>query len=362
MSNSYRGRAASALLLLLAGLSAQAQTSPPPPPVASLAVSRVVATENSTVPVRITVQIDRAIDHDLPILLDLVGGNAVVGEDFLPPDAAPVIAAGSTMASVEFSIRDDEVSEGDERILIALVPGMGYAIGTPRTLEVLIRDDDANQADLQNRLQTLVANTPDPLIASQIETLGRLCANGLPPAGSDLAQRCARLRLALLDPAQARALVDSLRGLVAEELSSQRRGFRMLANGQLGSIGRRLEAVRFGGGAGLSLSGLTVDDQSLPLDGIGADEDGLLGRGLGLFVTGVLGRGERDASDLEIGFDTDTRSLLIGMDKRIGDRWVVGAAISHSRFEADLDLDAGSLDMDLDSVSVYASYSWDQGW
>lgn len=345
--------------LLCIGLSAQAQNQPP---VASLAVSRVVATENSMVPVRITVQIDRAVDQDLPILLDLVGGNAVPGEDFLPPNAPPVIRAGSTSASVEFRIRDDEDSEGDERILIALVPGTGYAIGMPRLLEVLIRDDDASQAVLQDRLQTIIANTPDPLIASQIATLGRLCANGLPPAGSELAQRCARLRLALLDPAQARALVDSLRGLVAEELSSQRRGFRMLASGQLGSIGQRLEAVRYGAGTGLSLSGLMVGEQSMPLDGIGADEDGLLGRGLGLFISGVIGNGERDDTDLESGFSTDSRTLVVGLDKRFGDSWVVGGAFSRSRFEADLNFDAGAIDMDLNAVTLYASRSWTQGW
>lgn len=345
-------------LALLPGL-AGAQSNPP---VASLAVSRVVATENSTVPVRITVQIDRSVDQDLPILLDLIGGNAVPGQDFLPPNAPPVIRAGSTSASVEFRIRDDDDSEGDERILIAIVPGMGYVRGMPGTLEVLIRDDDASQAVLQQRLQTIIANTPDPLIASQIETLGRLCANGLPPAGSDLAQRCSRLRLALLDPAQARALVDSLRGLVAEELSSQRRGFRMLANGQLGGISKRLETIRFGGGGGFSLSGLMVGDQAMPVDGIGADEDGLLGRGLGVFVSGILGNGERDDTDLETGFTTDTRSLLVGMDKRLGQNWILGAAVMRSRFEADLSLDAGGLDMDLDAVTLYASYGRGQGW
>jgi outer membrane autotransporter protein len=166
-------------------------------------------------------------------------------------------------------------------------------------------------------------------------------------------------------------LVDSLRGLVAEELSSQRRGFRMIANGQLGNISRRLEAVRFGQGSGISLAGLTIADQALPLDmlgtggdGVGAEgsDDGLLGRGLGLFLTGVVGRGERDASDLESGFQTDSHSLLLGVDQRFGSQWVAGAALSASRFDSDLDDAAGTLDMDLESVLVYASYSLGQGW
>ena len=335
-------------------------------PTASLAVSRLVATENTGTPLLVTVQIDQAIDHDLPILLDLVGGSATVGEDFMPPPDPPLIVAGSTSASVQLRIRDDDEREGDETIEIALIPGMGYDVGTPRLLTVLIRDDDASEEELRERFQQLIANTPDPLIASQIETLGRLCANGMPPAGSELADRCARLRLALLDPQAARRLVDSLRGLVAEELSSQRRGFRMLANGQLGGISRRLEAVRQGGGRGLSLSGLELNGYSLPLDNLGAgegeDNNGLLGRGLGIFVTGTLGRGDRDASDLESGFETDSRSLLIGMDKRFGSSWVVGAALGYSRFEAELDADAGDLDLDLRSFTAYASYSIGNGW
>lgn len=335
-------------------------------PTATLAVSRLVATETTGAPVLITVQIDQAVDRDLPILLDLVGGSAVPGEDFMPPDAPPLIVAGATSASIEVRIRDDDQREGDETIAIALVPGMGYQVGMPRLLTILIRDDDANQDDLRERFERLIANTPDPLIASQIETLGRLCANDTPPQGSELAQRCSRLRLALIDPEAARRLVDSLRGLVAEELSSQRRGFRMLANGQLGGISRRLEAVRQGGGRGLSLSGLSYAGNALPLDNLGENDSdpggGLLGRGLGIFVTGNLGRGDRDTTDLEAGFETDSRSVLIGIDKRFGSSWVAGAALGYSRFEAELDADAGDLDLDLSSFTAYASYSFADGW
>lgn len=359
--NAYRTGCWLACALFATAASAQ-QTQP----TASLSVSRLVATETTGAPVLISVQIDQAIDRDLPIQLSLVGGTAVSGVDFLAPDSPPVIPAGATQASVEIRIRDDDMREQDETIAIALAAGAGYQIGMPRLLIVLIRDDDANEAELRERLQRLIDNAPDELIASQIETLGRLCANGMPAAGSELATRCSRLRLALLDTAAAMRLVDSLRGLVAEELSSQRRGFRMIANGQLGGISRRLEVVRQGGGRGLSLSGLQFGGQALPLDYLGegdsGDASGLLGQSLGLFVSGTLGRGERNASELESGFDTDNRSILIGVDKRISSSWVVGAAVGYSQFEADLDDDAGELNMDLSNVTAYVSYSRADGW
>ncbi len=363
MSNGNAYRTGCWLACALFATTASAQQTQP---TASLSVSRLVATETTDAPVLISVQIDQAIGRDLPIQLSLIGGTATSGVDFLPPDSPPVIPAGATQASVEIRIRDDDTREQDETIAIGLADGAGYQVGIPRLLVVLIRDDDANEADLRERLQRLIENAPDALIASQIETLGRLCANGIPAVGSDLVTRCSRLRLALTDQNAAARLIESLRGLVAEELSSQRRGFRMLANGQMGGISRRLDSVRMGGGAGLSLSGLNVSGLSLPLDSLGSgesdDPSGLLGQGLGVFVSGTIGNGERRASDLESGFETDTHNVLLGVDKRIGRSWVVGAAVGYSRFEAKLDADAGELDMELQNFTAYASYSRGNGW
>lgn len=226
-------------------------------------------------------------------------------------------------------------------------------------------DDHADAGNLRARLQALLERSPDPLLESQIDSLAGLCASGQAAAGTALSERCDRLRQALTDLDAAPVLVASVRGILAEELSSQRRGFRMLANGQLASISRRLEEVRHGEGAGVSLDGLAMADQTAPVERIAAadgDAGGLLGRGLGLFLTGVIGHGERDPSTLESGFRTDSNSLLVGLDQRFGHQWVVGAAVASSRFDSELDDAAGSVEMDLRSLTVYASHSRGNGW
>ena len=340
-----------------------AQTSPRP--VLSLAVDRGVAQEGTPRPVRVDLQLDQpAPAGGVCIDIDLAGGSARLGEDFRLNGQIPRIPEGGRTAFVEIQIIDDNISEPDETLRIRIAQSACYQVGMPAEFTLLIRDDDDDPGALADRMRQLLDSVRDPLIASQLDSLGRLCATDRPPPGSELDRRCQLLRLALRDPSAAQQLIASLRGVVGEELSSQRRGFRMLAGNQLGAISRRLQAVRDGSGAGVALvdSGLQSANGFLPLAAVGDGDNTLLGRGIGVFGSVVIGRGDRDGTDLESGYNSDSETLLFGIDKRFGTAWVVGLAYAHTRFDADLDGDSGKLELKQNALSVYVSRGFENGW
>ena len=334
-------------------------------PVLNITVDRAIATEGTLQPVRIELRLNEpAPAGGVCIDLDLAGGSARPDEDFRLAMSVPRIPEGGMMASVPIMIIDDQLSEPDETVLIVLRPSDCYQPGPSREFSLLIRDDDDDPSSLGDRLQQIVATVPDPLVASQLSNLGQLCATNRPPPGSELDRRCQLLRLALRDPGAAQQLIQSLRGVLGEEFSSQRRGFRMLAGTQMGALGRRLEAVRHGGGAGVALvdSQLLGGNGALPLSAQLAGDNELLGSGIGLFATVTLGDGKRQSNALESGYSNDSSAFMLGVDKRVGLDWVFGLAYTRNRFDADLSGDSGELGLRSNALNLYFSRAFAQGW
>jgi uncharacterized protein YhjY with autotransporter beta-barrel domain len=358
------------LLLLCMSLGSAAQT--PERPQLRIEGSRAVALESSSDPVRLTVVADMpAPAQGLRVQLGFAGGTAEPGVDFLLPEQMPVIAAGARSVTVELTLIDNRRVDGDRSLGIEIRPDRSYTVAEPARFLLLIRDDDDDEAGLRERLNQLVERVPDPLLASQIETLGRLCASERPEPGSNLAQRCSALRLAMRDPQAAQQLVVSLRGLLAEELSSQRRGFRSLAQGQLAPIAQRLQARREGATARFDASGLRLRGGEhaasfglLGFGGAAVDEHTSPAEwhsGLALFASGSLGRGRRQSDGLEAGYDSDLQNLTLGLDRRFGEAGVVGVFASFSRFDADLAADAGDLALQQRAFGVFAGRGFADG-
>jgi len=334
-------------------------------PVLNISVDRAIATEGTMQPVRIELRLDEpAPAGGVCINLDFAGGSARPEEDFRLAMAVPSIPEGGMLASVPIMIIDDQLSESDETVRIVLRPSDCYQLGASREFSLLIRDDDDDPASLGDRLQQIVASVPDPLVASQLSNLGQLCATNRPPPGSELDRRCQLLRLALRDPGAAQQLIQSLRGVLGEEFSSQRRGFRMLAGTQMGALGRRLQAVRHGGGAGIALvdSQLLGSNGVLPLSAHLAEDNELLGSGIGLFATVTLGDGSRQSNSLESGYRNDSSAYMLGIDKRVGLDWVFGLAYTRNRFDADLSGDSGDLGLRSNALNLYFSRAFAEGW
>ena len=87
---------------------------------------------------------------------------------------------------------------------------------------------------------------------------------------------------------------------------------------------------------------------------------------LGFFANGTYTSGDKDtiqqvaedgvADIIEPGFDFDGIGVTAGIEYRINNNFVLGLAFSYQATDADLDADAGSVDINSYSVSIYGIY------
>jgi outer membrane autotransporter protein len=182
----------------------------------------------------------------------------------------------------------------------------------------------------------------------------------------DLLNKCNGLRSAANSTANQ---ISALEELIPDDFSVARTQTLLFANTQYASIMDRLIALR-GGARGLSLAGLNVivDGKMVPLaelqemvgkffgGGAAADEPGgLLSDKWGLWARGNFSFGEKDASASSPAFDADQWAFVGGIDYRLSDKSVLGAALSYGSSEVEFAADDGALNTDSFALSLYGS-------
>lgn len=183
---------------------------------------------------------------------------------------------------------------------------------------------------------------------------------------TDLLTKCGRLRSAANSVANQVAAIEEL---IPDDFAVARTQTLLFANTQYASIMDRLMALR-GGARGLSLAGLNVivDGKMVPLaelqemvgkffgGGAAADEPGgLLSDKWGLWARGNFSFGEKDASATSPAFDADQWAFVGGIDYRVSDKSVLGAALSYGSSSVEFAADDGALDTDSFALSLYGS-------
>jgi outer membrane autotransporter protein len=182
----------------------------------------------------------------------------------------------------------------------------------------------------------------------------------------DLLNKCNGLRSAANSTANQ---ISALEELIPDDFAVARTQTLLFANTQYASIMDRLIALR-GGARGLSLAGLNVivDGKMVPLaqlqemvgkffgGGAAADEPGgLLSDKWGLWARGNFSFGEKDASASSPAFDADQWAFVGGIDYRLSDKSVLGAALSYGSSEVEFAADDGALNTDSFALSLYGS-------
>ncbi len=76
----------------------------------------------------------------------------------------------------------------------------------------------------------------------------------------------------------------------------------------------------------------------------------------GFFLNGRVAMGDRDGTSSEEGFDVDAAGLTAGVDYRVNDRLVWGAALGYLDTDVELVNDGGGLDAQGTSLAVYGTY------
>ena len=110
-------------------------------------------------------------------------------------------------------------------------------------------------------------------------------------------------------------------------------------------IEQRLERLRCEGSDDPSCAGVG-----------GAAADSVSYEGLGVFVSGLYEHKDKEVTDTELGFESDSAGPTIGVDYRLGNQGVIGGAFTYKHTWGDYDNGYGDFDTDLFNFLVYGSY------
>jgi outer membrane autotransporter protein len=238
------------------------------------------------------------------------------------------------------------------------------------TVTAQVRGSDSNRVTftLEGRVaNTPALNQPQETVANAIDNLCPALdgASNLSPAAQDLLARCRELVDNAGDnPDQVQDALDQLDQDIALALSNAALGG---LSAQFDNLRQRLNQLR-GGQGGVNLSGLSLATSSgmMPLsllstllqdesEGGSAEVGADFGR-WGFFASGTIGRAEQDAGSATPEYDYDTNGLTAGVDYRVNEAWVVGAALGYTQQDTELADGRGDVDAKGWSISGYSTW------
>lgn len=191
-------------------------------------------------------------------------------------------------------------------------------------------------------------------------------STGLTAAQQDLLQRCSEL--VVNASASSGDVANALDKLLADESSAQNNAALASAAAQFENLKGRFAALR-SGDSGINMGGLSIMTPTgrLPLSFLPSNL--LLGAAeepqqqvsenfarWGFFATGTIGRGSRDPGDTDPGGDFDNYGLTAGVDYRLTDSFILGAALGFNSNDSQLNQNLGGLDSKGYSLSAYGTW------
>ena len=223
--------------------------------------------------------------------------------------------------------------------------------------------------DYQQDSQTIVpVETPRGAVAKHLintcEDLNGAGAGTLSAAEQILLDRCREILQGIANGDAVRVR-RALQRLAPEEVLTQIRMGKNIAERQMKNMGSRLGAIRKGSKA-ISADGLSfqIDARQLSLaellpqntwGGASADQKDQFNP-LGMFISGNFSLAERDETDQEDGFKLSTYGTTLGFDYRLARGFVLGGALGFASAQVDIDDNVGELAAKGFSLSQYATY------
>jgi len=217
-----------------------------------------------------------------------------------------------------------------------------------------------------NPLQTEVANAIDALCPALAT------GTSLSAQQNDLLQQCQSiLGSAGIDTQDT---INALDELFSDVAFAQANASMLAAQSQFQNLKARIAALRSGTG-GTSFGGLALNTASgaVPIASLFSALNGESSKAntsnnsgdferWGFFATGSIGRGEAEAGSINPAFDYDINGLSAGVDYRMSDKMIVGAALGFTQQGTTLPGSAGSVDTTGWSASAYSTFYQQNNW
>lgn len=217
-----------------------------------------------------------------------------------------------------------------------------------------------------NPLQTEVANAIDTLCPALAN------ATSLSPQQRDLLQQCQTI----LGSAgvNTQDTINALDELFSDVALAQGNASMLAAQSQFQNLKARIAALRSGTG-GTSFGGLALNSASgsVPIASLFSALNGESNTAnttnnsgdferWGFFATGSIGRGEAETGSINPAFDYDINGLSAGVDYRMSDKMIVGAALGFTKQGTTLPGSDGSVDTTGWSASAYSTFYQQNNW
>lgn len=211
-------------------------------------------------------------------------------------------------------------------------------------------------------------------------------SSGLSRGEQDVLARCGELKQkqgqSFSDLSQAQ--LSGLSNMTSDESSSMGTSSMQMSGIQTAGVLARIKSLRSQSGGSLAayspveqiqekivekkdtVEGVAADGRSIP--SLEWSEDALSQESIwsfsnmvesskwGVFANGSFSTGDRDTTDQEPGFDLTSWNFLLGTDYRLNNNFIVGGALSYAASEAEINNNAGDIDLDGFGASVFASY------
>jgi len=317
-------------------------------------------TDTATVRVRVAAPTLDAVDDSaaartrtpavIPVLANDIGNGLAITRVGVPANGSAVAGGNGAItytSSANFT--------GTDTFTYTITDGIGTDTATVTVTVTRSKED----------VQTLLEETTDNPNARTVgRTIGGLCFERAASVNflrdcddlidaADSGDSGVGLALEQIAPADLGAALDGALTGSQTRMAGIRSRMASLRAGIMGIDLERLNIHR--GGWTLNGRDLRYLLASVGGGGPGAEVDSRLGA-LGIFASGTFNLGDRDSTGDQTGYDFKTRELTVGADYRFTDQLALGAALSHTAIDADMDDAGGYLDTRGYGLTLYGTY------
>jgi uncharacterized protein YhjY with autotransporter beta-barrel domain len=233
-------------------------------------------------------------------------------------------------------------------------------------------EEPVEETPLLTPEQQKVSNAIDSL-CSGVSEYNPEFPNSPSASSEELATTCAALNsLSAADRA------DAITTLAADQVTAGYSSTLSMSRNQQANINSRISQLRSNTG-GISLQGLSINHYGDRLDGewlqaayasladarfqqvqssggsAGNESANNTYTPFGFFINGSITLGDKDSSATERGYDLDADNFTLGMDYRLNDQLVVGAAYGYSSSSIEFNSTGDDMDNQLNNLFLYGS-------